>query len=253
MKAIVAPVAGVPEPDSTHLHHALLSSLSKSFISQAETEVTAHKEQALLLARVAISLVVVYPFLGDIFWAKLCELTGCWAAGVENLLLDDERFENLSEKEKMKRSGVRKDESSEGQTIRIAGVLRLYFAMIIAALDIPISQPLPPQFRPGRYWLYLSHLLNSERTLGKTVAPEAIYGMFHSNSNEVTYLTICLVALDVGGARAKELWGKQFVKMLQVIYENVQGEGRERIGGSEVTAQASRARCQLEIEKIMAG
>ena len=62
---------------------------------------------------------------------------------------------------------------------------------------------------------------------------------------------IFLVALDEGGVHAKVIWGKQFVKILQLIYEGVQGEQKARFGGSEVLAQASRARCQLEVEKIM--
>lgn len=65
-------------------------------------------------------------------------------------------------------------------------------------------------------------------------------------------LIVNLVALDVGGLHGKAIWGKQWIKMLAYIYEGVQGEGRERIGGHDVAAQASRARCQSEVEKIMA-
>lgn len=61
------------------------------------------------------------------------------------------------------------------------------------------------------------------------------------------------MALDETGSKAKSIWGKQFIKMLQVIYEGVQGDGKEMFGGSDVLAQASRARCQLEVEKIMSG
>lgn len=60
------------------------------------------------------------------------------------------------------------------------------------------------------------------------------------------------VALDVGGHKALTIWGKQFIKMLQYVYEGVQGPQKERFGGSDVLAQAARARCQLEVEKIMA-
>lgn len=60
-----------------------------------------------------------------------------------------------------------------------------------------------------------------------------------------------VVALDEGGLHAKAIWGKQFIKMLQYIYEGVQGPSKERFGGTDVLAQASRARCQLEVEKIM--
>ena len=60
------------------------------------------------------------------------------------------------------------------------------------------------------------------------------------------------VALDEGGVHAKTIWGKQFIKMLQFIYEGIQSEDKQRFGGSDVLAQASRARCILEVEKIMA-
>ncbi len=52
--------------------------------------------------------------------------------------------------------------------------------------------------------------------------------------------------------QAKAIWGKQWIKLLAFIYESVQGEGKERIGGSDAAAQASRVRCQMDIEKIMA-
>jgi len=49
------------------------------------------------------------------------------------------------------------------------------------------------------------------------------------------------------------IWGSQFVKLLQVVYEGVQNKGeKEKWGGSDVVAQASRARCVLEVEKIFA-
>ncbi|THH08673.1 hypothetical protein EW145_g2541 [Phellinidium pouzarii] len=235
IKAIVAPIPNMPKPDEAqHLHHALLSSFAKTVILQAETEVTAHKAQAGPLAQVAIALIVAYPPLGDIFWARLCEQAGCWAAGVEPSMLEDENSETLSAKAKRKRWGARPEEGLEEKMTRLAGVLRLYFRMLFISLDTPTPEPLPPPFRPGRYWLYLAQLLNNQAMLEKAVAPEIVY-----------------VALDEGGLHAKYVWGKQFIKMLQLICEGMQGEGKTRFGGTEVLAQASRARCQLEIEKIM--
>lgn len=37
------------------------------------------------------------------------------------------------------------------------------------------------------------------------------------------------------------------------IFEGVQGPNKERFSGLDVLAQAVRARCQLEVEKTMAG
>ena len=166
----------MPQPDALHLHHALLSSVSKAILRQAETEVTANKAQAGPLARVAMSLIATYPLLGDIFWAKMCESVGCWAAGCEPETLPDEKHDELSEKVRVKRWGMRLEEAQDVQTTRIAGVLRLYFSMLFVSLDIQTQQPLPSQFRPGRFWMYLSQLLNNATMLGRPVAAEAIYG-----------------------------------------------------------------------------
>lgn len=178
LRVIIAPIPNMPEQDRLHLHAALLSSLAKAMIAQAETEVTANKAQAAPLARVAIGLMGIYPLLGEIFWAKLCEFIGCWAAGVEAIPLDDEDSDALPEKERLKRCGSRPEESVDDQTTRISGVLRLYFSMLSAAVDLPSPQPLPVPFRPARYWLYLSQLLNNEIVLSNSIAAEAIYGKF---------------------------------------------------------------------------
>lgn len=167
----------MPRPDEAqNLHFALLVSLSKAVIAQAETEVTAHKAQAGPLARVAVSLIIAYPPLADIFFARMCARVGCWAAGVEPLTLENETWEQLQEKEKQKRWGARSDENLEEKMMRIAGVMRLYFAMLFVALKLGNHVPAP--FRPARFWLYLAQLLNNRKMLERPVAPEIIYGMF---------------------------------------------------------------------------
>lgn len=235
IKAIIAPIPNMPRPDDAQsLFHALLVSFSKTVIAQAETEVSAHKSQARPLARVCISLISTYPELGDIFWARLCARAGCWAAGVEPVLLEDETSDQLSDKEKQKRWGSLPEEGSEEKMMRIAGIMRLYFSILSLSMEPTASQPMPVPFRPARLWMYLSQLLNNSTMLEKPVAAEIIY-----------------VALDEGGNHATKVWGGQFIKMLQLIYECLQGEQKTRIGGSEVLAQGSRGRCLLEIEKIM--
>ncbi|EJD07877.1 uncharacterized protein FOMMEDRAFT_164723 [Fomitiporia mediterranea MF3/22] len=235
LKAIVAPIPNMPRPEEAQcLHHALLASFAKAVVAQAETEVTAHKAQAGPLARVAVSLISAYPALGDIFWARLCARAGCWAAGVEPEVVENEQWQTLPDKEKRKRWGAREDENLEEKMTRISGILRLYFSMMFISVTVPMKEPMPMAFRPARFWLYLSQLLDNQKMIEKPVAPEIIY-----------------VALDEGGVHAKTIWGKQFIKMLQFIYEGIQGEDKQRFGGSDVLAQASRARCILEIEKIM--
>ena len=177
----------IPPDQAQHLHFALLSSLSKAFIAQAETEVTAHKEQAGPLARVAVNLIIAYPLFGEIFWAKLCELIGCWAAGVmpretteyetESGVTVVEKLSEMDEKQRLKRVGARKEEALDVQMMRITGVLRLYFTMLFE--DCP--NPLAPQYRTGRFWVYLSHMLSDEIVLKRPIAPEAIYGSSNFN------------------------------------------------------------------------
>lgn len=166
------------QDDAQNLHYALLASFAKAVIAQAETEVTAHKAQAKPLARVAVSLIIAYPALGDIFWARLIARAGCWMAGIEPSLLENEQMSTLTDKEKRKRWGAREQEGLEEKMTRLSGVLRLYFHMLFVSMNTSTTSPLPPPFRPGRYWLYMSQLLNNASMLGRAVAAEIIYGTF---------------------------------------------------------------------------
>lgn len=175
---------GAPEA----LHYALLSSLAKIIIRQAETEITAHKEQAGPLAQVAVNLIAAYPHLADIFWAKLCELVGCWIAPHEPPLSHIDVLDGktqLSDKQRAKIWSVREDEAQDTQTIRITGVLRLYCQMLF----VPVANPLPPLFRPSRYWAYLAQLFSSPGLLRRPVAPEAIYGASCLPFSQHDYMT----------------------------------------------------------------
>lgn len=164
------------QDDAQNLHHALLASFAKAIIAQAETEVTAHKAQAKPLARVAVSLIIAYPALGDIFWARLIARAGCWIAAVEPSLLEGEQSSSLSDKEKRKRWGAREQEGLEEKMTRLSGVLRLYFHMLFVSMSVPTKGPMPVPFRPGRFWMYMAQLLNNTPMLARAVAPEIIYG-----------------------------------------------------------------------------
>lgn len=161
---IAAPVQGAPEM----LHHAALSSLAKIIIRQAEAEVTAHKEQAVPLAKLAVSLIARDSLFADIFWAKLCDLVGCWIAPAAASSHDAPD----GEKQYLKLWSRRPDELQDAQTMRITGVLRLYFHMLL----VPVQSQLPPPYRPARLWAYLATLLANPALLERAVAPEAIYG-----------------------------------------------------------------------------
>ena len=69
-------------------------------------------------------------------------------------------------------------------------------------------------------------------------------------------LTPYLVALDVNGAGAKAVWGSQWTKLLEVLYEGctvgLLGNPAKLIGGTTPEGTSARFRVQGEIEKIMA-
>ena len=61
-------------------------------------------------------------------------------------------------------------------------------------------------------------------------------------------LNVRLVALEVGGAHARDVWGSQWIKLIALLYEGVTTDPTP-LGTSE--ARASRVRLQLEIERVM--
>lgn len=64
------------------------------------------------------------------------------------------------------------------------------------------------------------------------------------------------MALDVLGTDAKVVWGKQWIKVLALLYQSVTegigGDARLSVGGESAEGKAARVRVQLEIERIMA-
>jgi nucleoporin GLE1 len=52
------------------------------------------------------------------------------------------------------------------------------------------------------------------------------------------------------GSHGRELWGRQWDKMLEVVYE---GATKAMIGGKTPEGVAARVRVQLEVERIMKG
>ena len=65
-----------------------------------------------------------------------------------------------------------------------------------------------------------------------------------------------VAALDIGGVQAKQVWGKQWVKMLAQLYDaatvGLEGAPGTLLGGNSAEGIAARVRVQLEIERIMA-
>ncbi|RDB15643.1 Nucleoporin gle1 [Hypsizygus marmoreus] len=223
-----------------HIYKALLSSLSKAILLQAETEVTAEKKSAKPLAQVAFNLLNTVPDFAEIFFAKLVQRTGGWPIPIVVPKEDIDEKPWKDEAARTKAMGYRKSsvsddlESAAEYTTRVAGIMRVYFHI----LKIPPRQPLQAMFQLPRLWIWLSRLAGERGLLETAVAPQLIY-----------------TALDVMGSYARQLWGHQWNKLLELIYEGVSvgfGSGRF-IGGSSPEGIAARVRVELEIERILLG
>ncbi|KAI0315080.1 GLE1-like protein-domain-containing protein [Amylostereum chailletii] len=211
------------------VYFALLSSLSKAFILQAETEVTAEKRSARPLAFTAARLVGTLDGFADVLWAKLVQRTGGWCVPC-SVPSEDSDGTPFDKDGWMKAKGRRNDEGASEFAARVAGIMRVYFWILHAPVTgTPLFRPLQ---RP-KFWAYFARMISQPRLLAEPLAAELLS-----------------VALDVGGAEAKYVWGKQWVKMLELLYDAVTGE-EKKIGGTTSEGHATRVRLQLEIERAM--
>ncbi|KAI0659174.1 GLE1-like protein-domain-containing protein [Cubamyces menziesii] len=227
---IIRPLQPHPEP----VYIALLSSLAKAILLQAETEVTAEKRSAIPLAQVTTNLLGALDGFADVFWAKLCQRAGGWPVPIV-VPAKDADGAPFSPEARRKALGYRgEDESLAEYTSRVSGMMRVYFQILVT----PVNQPLDPVVRLPRYWTFFSRMLKEPQLLDSSVAPQVLY-----------------TALDVGGLLAREVWGQQWVRLLALMYEGVtvgyHGQQGRLIGGKSPEGIAARVRVQLEIERIM--
>ncbi|KZT06969.1 uncharacterized protein LAESUDRAFT_652261 [Laetiporus sulphureus 93-53] len=221
------------QPHPEHVYYALLSSLAKAILLQAETEVTAEKHSARPLADVTVRLLSTLNGFVEIFWAKLCQRAGGWPVPVmvPEEDVDGTKFDAAAWR---KACGYRDGENSSDYTTRVSGLMRLYFMM----LGIRSSGPLDFIFSTSKFWTYCARMLSEPSLLKQPIAPSILF-----------------VALDVAGQRAGMIWGPQWVKLLSLLYEGVTvGVDNSRdslIGGADAEAVAARMRIQLQIEKVM--
>lgn len=241
LQAVTQPT--LPEP----ILLITLSSVAKSLILQAETEAVAEPRAAIPLAQVAANLLSVFPpSFGDILFAKLVQRTGGWAipAAVPQSDVDGTVF---TPEAYTKVRGKREDESMVDYAARMAGVMRLYFAILWS----DAGQPLPRQFQRPRYWAWVSRIVSQPRLLATPIAADLLAG----ESAYFSFITImltrtCAVAFDVGGAPALRIWGRQWAKLLALLWDSING-GEKRIGGDSSEAAGARVRLQLAIERAM--
>lgn len=158
-----------PHPPPIYL--ALLSSLAKAILLQAETEVTAEKRSAIPLAHVTANLLQALEIFPDVFWAKMCQRAGGWPApyAIPAQGPDGKPMHPAARKKLL---GFRADESYSDYGIRVTGILRVYFHIMSA----PVSQPLDPRYRMPRFWTWFSRMMSEPQLLGSGVGAEIIYG-----------------------------------------------------------------------------
>ncbi|KAI0826637.1 GLE1-like protein-domain-containing protein [Trametes gibbosa] len=226
---IVRPLRPHPPP----VYVALLSSVAKAILLQAEIEVTAEKRSAIPLAQVTTNLLGVLDGFADVFWARLCQRAGGWPIPIVVPAKDADGVP-LSDEGRRKALGYRPDEGLADYTTRVSGIMRVYFHILVT----PVIQPLDPVVRLPRYWTIFSRMLKNPSLLDSCVAPSVLHA-----------------ALDVGGLLAREVWGQQWVRLLSLLYEGVtvgyHGVEGRLIGGKSPEGIAARVRVQLEIERIM--
>lgn len=157
------------------MYIALLSSLSKAILLQAETEVTAEKKSAIPLAQVTTNLLMALPGFADIFWAKLCQRAGGWPVPIVVPAKDSDGT-TFTEDARRKALGYRDAEETLAEyTSRVTGMMRVYFQI----LAIPVDQPLDPIVRLPRYWTFFSRILKDPQMLESPVVPQVLYSESH--------------------------------------------------------------------------
>ncbi|KIK57362.1 hypothetical protein GYMLUDRAFT_229237 [Collybiopsis luxurians FD-317 M1] len=235
--AILLPPAGpVPPP----VYTALLSSLAKAIILQAETEITAEKRSAIPLAQVTFICLERLEGFPEVFFAKMTQRIGPWAipCPIPEKDFDDRPWKDDAEVRKMQGFRSSEDGVMETQTEytdRVRGVIRLYFSVLKI---VPMKAPLKKMFQLPRYWTWMARLLGYRTLLATSVGAEVLF-----------------VALEVIGKDALQIWGYQFVKILRLIYDAATeglGDGK-LLGGTSPEGIAARARVKLEVENIMNG
>ncbi|KAH7926574.1 hypothetical protein BV22DRAFT_1118778 [Leucogyrophana mollusca] len=223
-------------PLPSDVYFALLSSLSKAILLQAETEVTAEKRSAIPLAQVAALLLGKLEGFADIFFAKLVQRCGGWPIPSVIPSTDSDGSAWSNENDRTKAMGYRtsdgQKESLSEYVMRVSGIMRVYFLILVA----PVRQPLDKMFQLPRFWAYFARIMGDARLLDTAVAAEVIHA-----------------ALDVGGLEARSVWGQQWVKLLELLYEGATKGigGGKTLGGQSPEGKAARMRVQLEIERIM--
>ena len=168
---IICPLQPHPEP----LYTALLSSLAKAILLQAETEVSAAKRSAVPLAQVTANLLSTLGGFADVFWARLCQRAGGWPIPMV-VPAKDANGMPFSGDTRCRALGYReKDESLADYTARVSGTMRLYLQILVTPIDQPVDGTVVMAVRLPTYWIFLSRMLKEPQLLDGSVAPQILY------------------------------------------------------------------------------
>jgi nucleoporin GLE1 len=169
-------------PLPSDVYDASLSSLAKAILLQAETEVTAEKRSAKPLAQLTFNSMNVLDGFSAVFWAKLCQRTGGWTipVTVPSEDVDGTPFTRVTS---MKASGVREEETTADYTARIAGIMRVYFSLLL----LPPSVPLSREFHLARLWMFIARLIGQSSLSRSSLATELLSGMPQAILSRIAY------------------------------------------------------------------
>jgi len=226
------------------LYMAVLYSLSKAILLQAEVEVTAEKRSAVPLAQVTSFFVQNLERFPQVFFMKLVQRTGGWPIPVKPPPEEGIEYSKLA--------GFREDEGLPEYTSRVAGLMRVYFHVLIT----PTNQPTNPFFRPTMYWTYFARLMCNRGLLESgPVGPELLASEYSLSCHPLVFVEshpVHPAALDVGGAQARDIFGKQWHKLMELLYSGLtEVNSHSPIGGKTPEGTAARTRALLEVENVM--
>lgn len=164
------------------LYTGLLSSLGKTILLQAETEVTAEKKAAIPLAQVAFTLLDRLETFPDIFFAKLVQRCGGWPipCAVPDVDFDGTPWADDAQRIKMMgyRRSVEQNVAREPMVEymnRVAGDMRLYFHILKIP---PQTRPMHPMFQLPRCWTWFARIMADYPLLETPVAAQLIYSAY---------------------------------------------------------------------------
>lgn len=212
---IIEIVRPASRPHDEPVYYALLSSLAKTIILQAETEVVAEKRSAIPLAQVAFTLLETLEHFPTIFFAKLIQRCGGWVIPIVVPMHDVDEFPWNSPEDRIKASGVRRSTLGEGlettdeYSNRISAVMRVYFHI----LKIRPTTPLHHMFQLPRIWTWFARMTGDYRLLQDPVAPQLLYSKeltmqskYYINLSSFQPVSMCSATLllksgDISGSR----------------------------------------------------